>query len=207
MKPGRSGARSAGSEFFSECLVCLGPTTARNRLFGGGHLQVISQRLPLGEADDAGDLAACSPAHRTLQLCQAALLPFACCCRDGSGEGRERRETHPSPSQRPRPQLQMWTGQVTSPGLQSGQDLLCTACVWQAPCPSRLWHPHLIPHRLLPCSQASLRPRVEQLSLMPRLSESEVCFSWDNLWRRTQTAPHQKSPCWFSLPQTPAQED
>lgn len=56
----------AGSEFSGECLVCPVPTTARNRLFGGGHLQVIGQRLPLGEADDAGDLAACSPAHRTL---------------------------------------------------------------------------------------------------------------------------------------------
>lgn len=99
MEPGGSlglapGARSTGSEFSSECLVCPVPTTARNRLFGGGHLQVIGQRLPLGEADDAGDLAACSPAHRTLQLCQAALLPFACCCRDGSGEGRE---THVPP--------------------------------------------------------------------------------------------------------------
>lgn len=54
------------------------PTAAWNIFIGGGCLQVISQCLLFGEADDAGDLAACSPAHRTLQLCQAALLPFPC---------------------------------------------------------------------------------------------------------------------------------
>lgn len=143
MKPGGSlglapGARSTGSEFPSECLVCPGPTTARNRLFGGGHRQVIGQRLPLGEADDAGDLAACSPAHRTLQLCQAALLPFACCCRDGSGEGRETRDPGLPTPRLPRGLTHSSRcGQARSPhsGLQSGQDLLCTVCVWQAPAP------------------------------------------------------------------------
>jgi hypothetical protein len=43
--------------------------------------------------------------------------------------------------------------------------------------------------RLLPCS----RPRVEPLSPMPRLSESEVCFSWDSLWGGTETASQQEA--------------
>lgn len=52
------------------------PTTAWNLLLCRVRLWVISQGLLLGEADDAGDLAARCSAHRAFQLCKAALLPF-----------------------------------------------------------------------------------------------------------------------------------
>lgn len=57
------GPRSPHRQGEFPSLACLIPTTAWNLLLGRGRLQVIRQRLPLGEADDAGDLAACSPAH------------------------------------------------------------------------------------------------------------------------------------------------
>lgn len=76
--------------------------------------------------------------------------------------------------------LQVWTGQVTLPRSPkwSGPALHCVHIA--SPLPA-LTLSSLHPQRLLPWSQASRRPRVEHLSLMPRLSESEVCFSWDSL--------------------------
>lgn len=58
--------------FFSE----PGLTTAWNLVLTGKCLQVLRQRLLLGEADDASDLAAGSSAHGALKLSQAVLLPF-----------------------------------------------------------------------------------------------------------------------------------
>lgn len=43
-----------------------GLTAARNLILTGKRLQVLAQRLLLGETDDARDLPACSPAHGAL---------------------------------------------------------------------------------------------------------------------------------------------
>lgn len=51
--------------------------TAWNLVLTGKCLQVLRQRLLLGETDDACDLAAGGSAHGALKLSQAVLLPFA----------------------------------------------------------------------------------------------------------------------------------
>lgn len=123
----------------------------------------------------------------------------------GQGEGgRPKSQIHSSkPSLWPfQPAHRAWP---MSP-VRSGSVLYCAPVARPLPA---LASSGLSPQRYLPCSQASRRPREEQLSPMPRLSESEVCFSWDSLWGGTQMAWHQRahsevSLCWFSLPLTPA---
>lgn len=109
-------------------------------------MQVIRQRLPLGEADDACDLAACGPAHGALQLGQAALLPFTCCCRDGSGRGgRPEAQVHlvlalPLVLSAHTQGLACSSRGGWATSLPSGPALHCVP-VGLSQDPSQLWHP------------------------------------------------------------------
>jgi hypothetical protein len=86
LAPGAQVQESELLPFFSESEL----TTAWNLVLTGECLQVLGQRLLLGETDDARDLAAGSPAHGALKLSQAVLLPFAWHHRSGdTGMGKE----------------------------------------------------------------------------------------------------------------------
>lgn len=104
------------------------PTTTWNLLLCGERLQVLSQRLLLGKADDAGNLAASSPAHGALQLSQAALLPFAWYRRDRS-EGAEGPATRFRPPWQPsQPAHRDWPAVPGMTGTGSA-----TVCPWARP--------------------------------------------------------------------------